>query len=438
MTNVSDRSKTYRRWTALWVAVLAIGCVVGIAVPAGLGWDFANFYDAGRRVLAGDIPNLYDPLSLINGQPPQGRTGFVGTPISALLYVPMAVFPATTALVLFKIENVIAMGATFALLLSFNRPFLPNVAWARDQFTAWFAFLCLIYQPFWTVFRVGGQTTATVLLLLTAGLIAHTRGRLWGSALAVAAATVIKPGLAPLALCVGLLSGWPYLWRLGTLLAGAGALSLIIMGWPAHAGFLAFVDRVGTFNYVWYWNSSLSILAGNFREYAGPAAESGALGVIFMALTVILKAVAAGTIAWLVLAGRQRPWTDAARRHFHFMMAMVFYLLWSKTIWEHYLSFLFPLLIYIVAARVCFSRQALAIVAAIFVLSVGQNLVLVYWLRDTFAFATPWALLGIGLFKSGPLLLTLVLLWRHGRELLDSHGAAAWQHIPSQPEQVPR
>jgi len=422
----------------LWVAALAIGCVAGIAVPAGLGWDFANFYDAGRRVLTGNIPNLYDPLSLIDGQPPQGRTGFVGTPISALLYVPLALFPAGTALVLFKIENVIAMGATFALLLSFNRRFLPDAAGARDQFAAWFAFLCLIYQPFWTVFRVGGQTTATVLLLLTAGLIAHTRGRMWGSAIAVAAAIVIKPGLVPLALCAGVISGWAYLWRLGALLASAGVLSLVVMGWPAHAGFLAFVDRVGTFNYVWYWNSSLSILAGNLREYAGTAAEDGALRLIFMALTVLLKAVAAGTVAWLVLAGRQRPWTDAARRHFQFMMAIVFYLLWSKTIWEHYLSFLFPLLIYVVAARASFSREALAIVAAIFVLSLGQNLVLVYWLRDTFAFDTPWALLGIGLFKSGPLLLTLVFLWRHGQELLESHGVPAWGYLPGRAEQVPR
>ncbi len=83
---------TLRRLTWLLIAAIAAGCLVGIAIPAGHGWDFANFYDAGRRVASGQIEDLYMPGSPIEAAPPQGGMAFWGTPISAALYVPMAWF----------------------------------------------------------------------------------------------------------------------------------------------------------------------------------------------------------------------------------------------------------------------------------------------------------------------------------------------------------
>src|SRR5687767_13195777 len=104
----SDKTDTYKHWTWLFMGLIGAGCLVGIAVPAGLGWDFANFYDAGRRIAAGQVVDLYSPASPIAGQPPQGSTGFFGAPLSAVLYLPLAPFPARTALVLFKIQNALA------------------------------------------------------------------------------------------------------------------------------------------------------------------------------------------------------------------------------------------------------------------------------------------------------------------------------------------
>ena len=426
MMSGSDRSEVYQRWTKLFVALVAAGCLIGIAVPAGLGWDFANFYDAGRRVAAGQIADLYSPLSLINGQPPQGRTGFFGAPLSALFYLPLAPFSAETALVLFKIENVLAYAATFAILLRFYRHLVPGDDQARLKFTALFAFLCLIYQPFWTVFRVGGQTTATVLLLLSVGLVAHTRGRRWTSALCVVMAALIKPSLAPTLILLGALSGFSYALRLAAALAVAGALSQVLMGWPVHLSFLDLMSRSSRLTYAWYFNSSLYVLIENLRLYAGPGAASGALRLVFLGLTYALKASVVVLVSWLAWRSRREAWTDAARRHADFLLAVVFFLLWSPTIWEHYLSLLFPLLIFIIASQAQFSRQALVLVALIFVLSVGQNLIVVNWFRYGFAFESLPALVGIALFKSAPLLLTMWLLWRHADEWLSSHAGSRW------------
>ena len=85
--------RTYQLVTWVFLAILLCGAIIGIVVPAGLGWDFANFYDTGRRVAAGQIQDLYNPKSLINGEQPQGTLAFWGTPISAWLYVPLSWLP---------------------------------------------------------------------------------------------------------------------------------------------------------------------------------------------------------------------------------------------------------------------------------------------------------------------------------------------------------
>lgn len=58
-------------------------------------------------------------------------------------------------------------------------------------------------------------------------------------------------------------------------------------------------------------------------------------------------------------------------------MGISFWLLVSQTIWEHYLAILFIALIDIVAVRRWFPPAAHYLLAAIGVLCLGQNLVLV-------------------------------------------------------------
>jgi Glycosyltransferase family 87 len=414
-----------QRLTWLFVSLMVIGSIVGVITPAGLGWDFGNFYDTGRRAAAGQIADVYDPSTPIAGEAPQGKMRFWGPPVSAYFFVPMSWFSPETALILFKIQNVLVFAAAFVVLFMFYANFVANDDRSWWHFAATFAFLCLIYQPFWTVFRVGGQTTPTVLLLLSLGLVLHTRAWFWGSALCVTLAILFKPAMAPIMLFLMVVSGVPFFVRATILMATVALASLALLGWPIHAAFLSRVlgDSQATFE--WYSNSSLYILIDNLRIGVGPAA-SRTYNLLFVALQAAMKLMALATVVYLTIASRRHIVSPAGRRHFDFLTAIAFFLLWSATLWEHYLAVLFPLLAYVVAAREYFSRRALVLVALIFVLSIGQNLIFTMYLRDHFLFESLWSSVGIALYKSGPLLLTAIFLWRHHGELYGSYSSPAW------------
>jgi hypothetical protein len=121
-----DETRFYRRLTIALCMVILAGAIVGIIVPAGSGWDFANFFDTGRRMAAGQVLDLYRPDSLIAGEQPQGKLGFYGAPISALLYMPLSLFSPAWALIAFKVQNTIAYFAALGLLYWHNRQFAGN------------------------------------------------------------------------------------------------------------------------------------------------------------------------------------------------------------------------------------------------------------------------------------------------------------------------
>jgi hypothetical protein len=427
MADAQSRVTRLQRWTWTWWVVLAAGCLVGIAIPAGLGWDFANFYDAGRRVAAGEVTNLYDTPALIAGRPPQGTTGFFGTPLSALLYVPFGLFPAEVALVLFKISNVAALAVVFALLYRFYAPFAGGSGERRSTFAAWFACCCLCYQPFWTIFRVGGQTTPFVLLSLTIALLSHVRGAFWLSATGMAAAALIKPSLAPAVAFLMLVSGPRFLWRSIVVFSVAGVVSVAGLGWPVHASFLALMRASSQRTYAWYFNSSLFVLIDNLRAGLGDRADSGALRTLLAAMPFVLRFAMVGLVGLLTLQSRSAGWVPAARRHFDVQMAVVLFLLTSLTIWEHYLALLFPLLICLLATRLSTDRAMTRLIVAIVAVSFAQNLVLVDLVRQRVAVDSLARLMMVALVKTGPLLLLVVLLTRYRRQLFDSHAAPGWQ-----------
>jgi hypothetical protein len=405
----ADETMLNRRLTLLFVALIGAGCLAGIVVPAGIGWDFANFYDAGRRMATGAVSDLYQSARPIAGAPPQGSTGFFGTPISAALYVPLATLSPGAALVWFKIVNVAAFFAAFWMLFRFYRAFQPASPEAMWRFAAMFSGFCLVFQPFWTVFRVGGQTTPFVFFLLSAGLLAHTRGQFTMSAICVVASTLIKPALAPMLLFLMCVSGWPFFGAAVLALVVAGAASLVWLGWPVHAQFLTLMRESGQTTWAWYYNSSIYIVVSRLQSS----------GLIYG-----IQATVAGAVAWTTWRGHRRGWAAAPRRHFDFLMGVLLFLLGTRTLWEHYLSLLFLPLIYVVATREQFSRGALMLVIAIAGLSVFQNLIFTTWLRGAFSFSSLPALVAVTIFKSSPLLLTLLFFVRHAGEWLRSF--AAW------------
>jgi len=418
----SNACRKYIKLTFLCLLLLLAGTLVGIVVPAGPGWDFANFYDTGRRVAVWQISDLYHPDSLIAGEQPQGRLGFYGAPISALLYAPLSLFSPAWAMVVFKIQNTLAYFAALVLLYLHNRRFADPSPVAQWRFAALFAGLSLLYQPFWTIYRVGGQTTPTVFLLFTLAFLAYMRKRHWLSSALLVVAILIKPAFVFAVLLLSFISGWDYLRNTVVLLTAVGSVSILILGWDIHVEFLRLMLQSGKGGYPWFYNSSLYVVVENLKLLAKPAADPKTVDSI--ALGVKLAALA--FFGYLLWRSRASKWADEARRHFYFMMASVFCLLISQTVWEHYLAILFLLLIYVVAASRHFSFGARALIGAIFALSIGQNLILVNFLRYNFNFDSRPELVLIGLFKSAPLLLTLIFLWSRRSELFESYSAFAY------------
>src|SRR5436190_10042795 len=126
-SNAQDEGpRLHRRLTVVFSALIVVGTLAGILIPAGPGWDFANFFDTGRRVAARQIGDLYNPDSLIAGERPQGKLGFYGTPVSALLYAPLGFLKPSWAMIAFKIQSTLAYFAALILIYRFNRRFAEN------------------------------------------------------------------------------------------------------------------------------------------------------------------------------------------------------------------------------------------------------------------------------------------------------------------------
>lgn len=423
LTQSGDAQRFYRRVTFLLLAIIALAAMVGVVIPAGLGWDFANFYDTGRRAAAWQIADIYHPARLIAGAEPQGGLAFWGAPISALFYAPLGLFPAKWALMVFKLQNVLALFAGLWLLYWNNRRFAADSQLEQWKFAALFAGLVLLYQPFWTIYRVGGQTTPTVFLLFTIALTNYTKEKFHISAVSLVLALLIKPGFVFILLPLCLVSGWKFLRAVVFTSMVVGLVSILLLGWDIHAEFLQVMLQGMKNAYPWLYNSSLYVTAENLRLLAVPPVDVRLLAVPVMMVKLAMVLL----FGWLFWLSRKENWTKPAQRHFDFLMAITFCLMFSQTVWEHYLGVLFILLAYLVAIGRRFSSATVILLAAIFAASLGQNIVLVNVLSSRFSFDSIPELIAIGLLKSSPLWLTLIFLVRHRQELFQSYLMPQWE-----------
>lgn len=425
LAQIGDAERFYRRLTFLLLAIIALEAMIGIIVPAGLGWDFANFYDTGRRAAAGQIADIYHPESLIAGAQPQGKLAFWGAPISAYFYAPLSLFSAEWALVIFKLQNVLALFAAWWLLYRNNRQFADASSAEQWKFTALFAGCILLYQPFWSVFRVGGQTTPTVFLLLTIALLNYTKERFDISAACLLLALLIKPGFLFVMLPLGLVSGWRFVRSMAFVSMAFGAVSILLLGWDIHIEFLRVMLLGMKIDYDWLYNSSLYVAVENLILLAVPPVNVRWLVILEM----LLKMAVALIFGWLYWKSRQQHLSKLAQRHFDFLMAVAFCLMFSQTVWEHYLTVLFLLLAYAVAVVWRLSRSAKLLLVAIFAVSLFQNIVLVKVVDSIFVVNSAPELIAVGLLKSSPLWLTLVFVVCHRQELFQSYLTSRWEQV---------
>lgn len=412
-----------RRFAIAFTATIAVAAAIGILVPAGSGWDFANFYDTGRRILGWQISDLYDASSLVTGSAPQGVMSFWGAPLSALLYAPLGWLAPGAALIAFKVVGTAAFLAALWILYRHNLSFIEDTEAARWRFAAMYSGAVLLFQPFWSVYRVGGQTTPLVFLLLAVAMIAHIRDRTWLTAGCLVAAVAIKPAFVIVIVALGILGGWRMLLALTAWGVAWGLVSLLLLGWPVHLQFIDVMRDGLRYNYSWLYNSSLYVAAESLKERA-----STPVSPFVNATVVVVKLLMLALFGWLAWQSRTRTALPAARQHFDFLLALTFCLALSQTVWEHYLALLFPLIAYVIASYRQFSRGAIALIAVILALSITQNVTFTALLRPV-EITSPVALVIVGLFKSAPLLLSVIFLARYREELFTGYQAESWRRL---------
>jgi Glycosyltransferase family 87 len=412
------------RWLRGLLALIVLLAGVGIAVPAGPGWDFANFYDTGRRAAAGQIADIYSPTRLIAGAAPQGTLSYWSPPLSAYFFAPLAWLPPLGALAAFKAAGTLAWMAALWMLYQLHAPHAGAGADAQVRFAAAMAAALLLFQPIWAIYRIGGQTTPFVLLSLTVALRAHQRGRRWTMAGAVVLACLFKPAFALVPALLLVASGAGVWVALATVAAAVAALSVGTIGWPLHREFLDVARQGATAGFGWAYNSSLFVLAETVRD------AQGQLPPLAGTIVTVVKAGLGAVILHAAWQARSLTVPAAAARHYHMVLAITGALILSQVVWEHYLALLLPLWTYLLAVEARLSAGTKALLATALVACVWQNMVVVNLLRTLIATDTLAVSAALALAKSLPLLLTAILVVRARREWLDTYRASSWQNAP--------
>jgi hypothetical protein len=206
----------------------------------------------------------------------------------------------------------------------------------------------------------------------------------------------------------------------------AGVCSLAIMGWDIHVEFLLKMLNGVKVVFPWFYNSSLYITVEHLRLLSGESVDPFIPNLVFDLINGILKISLLGVFIALIMKSKRFQWSSPSRNHFLFLTAISFGLFLSQTVWEHYLAMLFLPLAYCLAVRRYFSSQAFSLIIGIFLLSIGQNLIVIHGLQNLFTFDSLPELVLICLFKSSPLLLMLIFLMMFHQKLFNSYQDNLW------------
>lgn len=409
---MSEKTLQTIGWAMITLTMAII--VVGLVTPWGLGLDFANFYDAGHKALVGQIADLYNQSVAIDGQEPLGNMSFFSAPLTSYFFAPMAMLPPRTALFLFKLAGT---AATVTGLLLLYRQLAPQVGEARHARAAYFAIFAgavLLFQPFWTVYRVGGQSTPFVFLFFVLALLHYCRGQTAQAALFYGLAVLIKPAFAPGAILLFLFSDNRF--RVSALVGGVlvAALSLAIFGPQLH---LDFLDKIrgetrglmdptlnsNPFSFVEPW------LVDPVLYKSGADAPQ-----LVRTVGAVLRLSAAAVLLWGLWADLRAPLDAAARRQRLFHASLFLPLILSPVVWAHYLVMVFPLIAALLAQREKLPKAAIYALVVVLTLAVLQNRIIFLQLQAHFQLDNFAGFATLGLLKSLPLLVLMLssFAWR--------------------------
>jgi len=391
------------------MVLLGIGLVLAIAIPAGTGWDFANFYDAGHKIVAGQIADLYNSRVSIEGKTAEGHLPYYGTPISAVLLAPLGWMTPAVALVAFKIQNTAALLLALWILYRRNLPVARRAGLSESRYRFLFLVAAILFQPLWTIYRVGGQTTPTLFLGFVLALGWFTSGRMLAAAACLVAVISIKPAFVLMLAVLSLLAGIRFVLSVAGCGLAAGALSILTMGWSVHRSFLEHITAIKASS--WNYNSSLSVFADNLYLVAGQKDE-------FRALGLAVRLLAAALLIAALLHGRRRVASAEAQRHWSYLTAVTAGVALMPIVWEHYLSVLFIPLAYLLAMLPRLDRPEIRLIAGVCAFGFTQNVVLVLWVSDHLQLYDVPGVIVAGIIKCAPLLFATILLWRVRRQMV--------------------
>ena len=364
------------------LTVILVRLGVNVVSGEGYNWDFVNFYNAGSRVYYGERQNLYRTTAPIAGISPLGspRFEYTGFPLSAVFLAPLGAFRPRWALFVFKFASAVFFALGLYLLYQRFGIFF-STGWPAELSLWLYLLMILLFEPFWLVFVVGGQTTSLAFLLWVSFLLAYTAGRPWLAAFFFSLAVVTKPFLGLSAGIFLVARDWRLLRRISTFALVEAILSWWFFGWQAHIDWLQILSKEGSRWAVPWWNNSGMLgLVGNFWLYSGQE-KYGLLPVpgSLLGWQMAFKIAVVIIFVWLVNDVRQTSLPSSAKRSYYTILAMLFPVCFSTVVWPHYLALLFILLVFLVGQYRWYPWYVNALTGLIFLCTVRANL----WLVNT-------------------------------------------------------
>ncbi len=414
-------------WAA--IGLILLGCLAGLFVERGMELDFANYYDAGHKARVGQFDDLFDPFAQIEEAAPLSHMSFTSAPLTSLLYVPMSMFPPSVALIMFKLQSALFIGLGLAMLYQYLRRFVADRQAARDQFFTIFWGGALLFQPFWTVFVVGGQVTPLVFAALVLALVHQTRGASVLPAACWVLAVAIKPVLAPGLLFLLIVSTGRFRLSVFAITAALAALSISIFGIDLH---FVLVERILEESRILnpaHFNSNMFAWIEPLVLSPGDYATSPTMPVGLKLLTSGVRLVTIGGLIWLWMRHLRTGLRSAARQHFAIILALVFPLILTPVAWAHYLALLFIPLMSVFAFAHYYPARAKAVAGLAIITALMQNLILWWGVQRLTGLDDKLEMVLAATAKSLPMLLCVVIMFVWVRNYRETGHDPAWDLV---------
>ncbi len=374
-----DRDQRVRYLTVALAALLGLRALMVVISPAGIGWDFKQYHRAGKRAFEGRIQQLYElPRSVMeewqrghlgigasadSGETGadrledggeavnSGRLGYVGFPLSAYVWAPVGAFPPRQGILVFKAMCALSLAAGLFLLYPAFRSAAAKQIAALPVYLA----IVLLYEPFWFSFSTGGQATPICFLLVVLFHRHFLAGRALLSGLWLAVLIPIKPFFVVF-LPVLALARKVRVTASATLLLGlVGGVSLLLLGPDLHREWWTTMRiSAGAIAEPWWQNVAIlgvaytwwTVHVGAPLEMVGEPSSA-----VLHYLVLGFKLLVVALVSYRVLTLPRYDAGERNERHQLTTLSLLLGLFSSSIIWPHYLSFLFPVLIFWLVPR---------------------------------------------------------------------------------------